>query len=150
MKAVIQIVSESSVSIEGSIHGSIKEGMLILLGIDQEDQVDDIDWLTRKIIGMRIFSDTAGKMNLSIYDIKGSFLVISQFTLQASTKKGNRPSFIKAAKPNVAVQLYRQFCDKLKIESNLPVKTGVFGANMKVSLVNEGPVTIILDSKNKV
>jgi len=149
MKAVLQRVSEADVEINDTVQGSIQRGYLILLGIEDSDSESDIDWLVRKIISMRIFNDAAGKMNLSIDEADGSMLVISQFTLHASTKKGNRPSFIKAAKPDIAIPLYESFITKLKSNS-IKVETGIFGANMKVSLINNGPVTILLDSKNKV
>lgn len=149
MRIVLQRVSEASVKIEGSIKGAIDGGLLVLLGIEAADSEVDADWLISKISGLRIFSDSEGKMNLSIQDIKGSFLVISQFTLFASTKKGNRPSYIQAARPEQAIPLYEYFVSKLKSETNLKVETGVFGADMKVSLINDGPVTISIDSKNK-
>ena len=148
MRVLLQRVSEASVKIEGKINGQIDQGLLLLLGICAEDAQGDIDWLIQKIINMRIFSDENGKMNLSIQDIQGEFLVISQFTLHASTKKGNRPSFIEAARPEIAIPLYENFITQLKL-TNLKVETGIFGADMKVSLVNDGPVTIAIDSKNK-
>lgn len=149
MKAVLQRVSQASVTIDGKINGQIEKGILILLGIQEGDDRDDIDWLVRKISGLRIFSDAEDKMNLSIQDINGSFLVISQFTLHASTKKGNRPSFIKAAKPEISIPLYEGFCEQLRFISKLKVETGIFGADMKVRLLNDGPVTIIMDTKDK-
>jgi D-tyrosyl-tRNA(Tyr) deacylase len=149
MRIVLQRVSEASVKIDGSIKGSIDFGLLVLLGIEAADSEQDADWLISKISGLRIFSDKEGKMNLSIQDINGAFLVISQFTLFASTKKGNRPSYIQAARPEQAIPLYEYFVSKLKSETNLIVETGAFGADMKVSLVNDGPVTISIDSKNK-
>ncbi len=149
MRVLLQRVSEASVKIEGEINGQIDQGLLLLVGICAEDSHDDIDWLIQKIVNMRIFSDENGKMNLSIQDIQGEILVISQFTLHASTKKGNRPSFIDAARPEIAIPLYENFITQLKL-SNLNVQTGIFGADMKVSLVNDGPVTIWLDSKNKI
>ena len=149
MRAVIQRVSEANVTIDGIVNGRIDLGLLILLGIEEIDTLEDIDWLVRKISAMRIFSDKEDKMNLSIKDVNGSFLVISQFTLHASTKKGNRPSFIKAAKPRIAIPLYDQFCHKLADHSGLSVSTGKFGADMKVQLLNDGPVTIIIDSQRK-
>ena len=149
MRVVIQRVSESSVSIDGEIVGSIQKGFMILLGIENEDSIDDIEWLVGKISKLRIFSDEEGKMNLSIADIGGSFLVISQFTLHASTKKGNRPSYIKAARPETAIPLYQEFMRRLHEVSGLPVESGEFGGDMKVSLINDGPVTIIIDSKSK-
>lgn len=150
MKVVLQRVTEASVSVDSNIRGNIDDGLLILLGIEAMDDDDDIEWLTRKICNLRIFSDDNDKMNLSVKDINGSFLVISQFTLHASTKKGNRPSFIKAAKPEMAKILYLKFCDVLREESGLLVETGIFGADMQVKLINNGPVTIIIDSKNRV
>ena len=149
MRVILQRVSEASVKIDDSIKGSIKDGILILLGIEVIDSELDADWLISKISGLRIFSDSEGKMNLSIKDVNGAFLVISQFTLFASTKKGNRPSYIQAARPEQAIPLYNYFVSKLKSETKLKVETGVFGADMKVSLVNDGPVTISIDSKNK-
>lgn len=149
MRVVIQRVLESSVSIGVSIHSQIENGLLILLGIETEDDIDDADWLISKIIGLRIFSDADDKMNLSIEEINGSYLVVSQFTLHASTKKGNRPSYIKAARPEKAVPLYDYFVGQLREKSGKIVRTGIFGADMKVSLINDGPVTIIIDTKNK-
>ncbi len=149
MRVVIQRVSEASVTIDGSIHGAIKKGLLILLGITHEDMQEDINWLVNKISGMRIFSDMDGKMNLSIQDIDGEILVVSQFTLFANTKKGNRPSYIEAARPEVAVPLYHAFVNTLSRKRNKEIATGIFGADMKVQLVNDGPVTIILDSKSR-
>ena len=149
MRVILQRVSEASVKIDDSIKGSIKDGILILLGIEVIDSELDADWLISKISGLRIFSDSEGKMNLSIKDVNGAFLVISQFTLFASTKKGNRPSYIQAARPEQAIPLYNYFVSKLKSETKLKVETGVFGADMKVSLINDGPVTISIDSKNK-
>ena len=142
MRAVIQRVSEANVKINGDIHGQIETGFLILLGIEEEDTEEDVDWLCKKVSGLRIFSDEEGKMNLDIKDIKGAFLVISQFTLHAKTKKGNRPSFIHAAKPDIAIPLYESFKSKLAIESGLTVASGEFGADMKVTLCNDGPVSI--------
>lgn len=149
MRVLIQRASEASVKIDGEIHGEIGRGFVILVGIESEDTRDDIDWLVRKIIGLRIFNDEDGKMNHSIADIEGEFLVISQFTLHASTKKGNRPSYIKAARPEVAIPLYEDFIQILRKESELKVATGSFGADMKVQLINDGPVTIWIDSKNR-
>jgi len=149
MRIILQRVSEASVKIDGSIKGSIDFGLLVLLGIEAADSEQDADWIISKISGLRIFSDSEGKMNLSIQDINGAFLVISQFTLFASTKKGNRPSYIQAARPEQAIPLYEYFVSKLKAETNLIVETGAFGADMKVSLINDGPVTISIDSKNK-
>ena len=149
MRIVLQRVEEASVEIGIKINGSIGKGFLILLGIEEEDKEEDIDWLIQKICKLRIFEDDSGKMNLSIQDIKGEILVVSQFTLFASTKKGNRPSFIKAAKPEIAVPLYDSFLSKIKKESGLKIDSGEFGADMKVSLCNDGPVTIWIDSKNR-
>lgn len=149
MRAVLQRVSRASVTIDQKIYNNIERGIMILLGVETADTPEDVDWLVHKIIQMRIFDDREGKMNKSIQDIQGSFLVISQFTLHASTKKGNRPSFIRAASPDVAVSLYETFIQKLKDISGITVKTGKFGADMKVELLNDGPVTIIIDSKNR-
>lgn len=149
MRILIQRVAEAAVKIEGNIHGKINRGMVILLGIETEDTKEDADWLIQKIVGLRIFSDDEGKMNLSSQDVNGEFLVISQFTLHASTKKGNRPSYIKAARPETAIPLYEYFIEELRLKSESKVETGVFGADMKVGLVNDGPVTIWIDSKNR-
>ncbi|MEH6657626.1 D-aminoacyl-tRNA deacylase [Leeuwenhoekiella marinoflava] len=149
MRVVIQRVSEASVTIENVIKGKIGRGFMILLGIEAEDTEEDIAWLASKICGLRVFSDAEGLMNESILDQNGEVLLISQFTLHASTKKGNRPSFLKAAKPDVAIPLYEKFIGTLSQKLKKQVKTGVFGADMKVSLVNDGPVTITIDSKNK-
>ena len=149
MRVVIQRVQNAGVSIEKKLFSSINKGLLILVGIEEADTADDIDWLCRKIIDLRIFADTEGKMNLSVKDVDGDMLVISQFTLHASTKKGNRPSYIKAARPETAIPLYESFTTVLSNLYQKPVKTGVFGADMQVSLVNDGPVTICIDSKNK-
>lgn len=148
MRAVIQRVTESSVKVEGETVGAIGLGYMILLGIHTDDNTDDADWLVKKVCGLRVFGDGEGKMNLSIKDVQGSILLISQFTLQASTKKGNRPSFINAAKPDKAIPLYNYVVEAFRA-SDINVETGVFGADMKVSLVNDGPVTIVMDSKNK-
>ncbi len=147
MKAVIQRVSEAKVTIAGKINGSIGQGLLILLGICDHDTSEDIEWLIRKIVNMRIFGDDQGHMNLGLKDVQGSILLISQFTLYASTKKGNRPSFMQAAKSDIAIPLYESFIKEIRKE--VKTETGIFGADMKVSLVNDGPVTIIIDSKNK-
>jgi D-tyrosyl-tRNA(Tyr) deacylase len=147
VRIVIQRVSEASVTIDGAVHGAIKKGLLILLGITHEDGQEDIDWLVGKTVGMRIFSDANDKMNLSIQDMDAEVLVISQFTLFASTKKGNRPSYIEAARPEVAVPLYDAFISMLSRKLNKEIATGIFGADMKVQLINDGPVTIMLDSK---
>ena len=149
MRIVLQRVSEASVKIDNQIVGEISQGLMLLIGIEHEDEKSDADWLIQKVIGMRIFSDSDDKMNLSINEIKGEFLVVSQFTLHASTKKGNRPSFIQAARPEKAIPLYDYFCEQLQNVSEIKVQTGKFGADMKVSLVNDGPVTIVIDSKNR-
>ncbi|MBB4118675.1 D-tyrosyl-tRNA(Tyr) deacylase [Mesonia hippocampi] len=149
MRAVIQRVAQAEVSIATTTVGKINQGLLILVGIEEQDKLTDIEWLCRKIINMRIFADKAQAMNLSVQDIEGELLVVSQFTLHASTKKGNRPSFIKAAKPTIAIPLYKKFIEELEKQLGRTIQTGEFGADMKVSLVNDGPVTIIIDSKNK-
>lgn len=150
MKIVIQRVLESSVRIANEVTGQIDKGLLVLVGIENEDNQEDIEWLVNKIVNLRIFNDEEGVMNLSVNQVKGNVLAISQFTLQASTKKGNRPSYIRAAKPAIAVPLYEKFLAVLShaLEGNL--ETGQFGADMKVSLLNDGPVTILIDSKNRV
>lgn len=148
MKAVIQRVSEASVKVNGEIVGEISKGLLLLIGIDEEDEKSDADWLVQKIINLRIFGDEDGKLNLSVLDISGEILCISQFTLIADYKKGNRPSFIKAAKPEKAVPLFDYFKTELT-KSNLKIESGIFGADMKVSLLNDGPVTIVMDSRTK-
>jgi len=149
MRALLQRVSNASVRIDGNVNGSIENGLLILLGVTTDDTQEDIDWLIRKIANMRIFNDEQGVMNKSCLDIGGRYLVVSQFTLHASTKKGNRPSYIYAAKPDIAIPLYEAFVKQLGVVSQTEVSTGIFGADMKVSLLNDGPVTIWLDSKNK-
>ena len=149
MRVVLQRVSSASVTIGEHLKSGIGCGLLILLGIEHDDTADDIDWLCKKISALRIFSDEAGLMNRSVQDIGGDCLVVSQFTLHASTKKGNRPSFIRAARPETAVPMYEQFVQTLQLESGRPVLTGEFGADMKVALVNDGPVTIWMDSKNR-
>jgi len=148
MRAVIQRVSEASVTINGHVHGEIQNGLLVLLGIEETDNDTDIEWLAHKIIQLRIFSDSEGKMNLSVQDINGDILIISQFTLYASTKKGNRPSFIRSAKPDTAIPLYHQFIVQMEMYLGRKVQTGIFGADMKVELLNDGPVTIIIDTKD--
>ncbi|HLU89873.1 MAG TPA: D-aminoacyl-tRNA deacylase [Cyclobacteriaceae bacterium] len=150
MIAVIQRVSQSSVTINGDIKGQINQGLMVLLGIEDADGPADIEWLSRKIVNLRIFDDEDGVMNKSLPDINGELLLISQFTLHASTKKGNRPSYIKAAKPETAIPLYEKFIEALETELGKPIQTGEFGAMMAVSLINDGPVTIIIDSKNKI
>ena len=149
MIAVIQKVTQSSVAIDGIIKSSIGKGLLILLGIEDADGEEDIQWLCRKIVNLRVFNDAAGVMNESVLDHKGEVLVISQFTLHASTRKGNRPSYIKAAKPDVAIPLYNRFVEVMETELGKKVGTGEFGAYMEVELVNDGPVTIIIDTKDK-
>lgn len=149
MKTVIQRVSSASVTIDSKIVAEIQNGLLVLIGIEDADSQEDIVWLCQKIANLRIFGDENEVMNLSAKDSNGDFIVVSQFTLQASTKKGNRPSYIKAAKPDIAIPLYEQFVLQLELELGKKVQTGVFGADMKVALVNDGPVTILIDSKNK-
>ena len=149
MRVVIQRVLEASVSISGTVTASIGPGLLVLLGICEEDGKEDIDWLVRKIAALRVFDDEAGVMNRSVVDVDGNILVVSQFTLMASTKKGNRPAYIRAARPEVAIPLYEQFCAALESALGKPVPTGTFGADMQVSLINDGPVTICIDTKNK-
>jgi len=149
MKVVIQRVSTANVVIEGEKVADIENGLLVLLGIETEDNATEIEWLCKKIVQMRIFSDAEGKMNNSVIDINGEIIVVSQFTLHASTKKGNRPSYIKAARPEQAIPLYEQFVSTLSIFLGKKVQTGEFGADMKVSLLNDGPVTIVVDSKNR-
>ncbi len=149
MRVVIQRVSEAEVKIENEIVGSIAHGLLVLIGIEQEDNENDADYLIQKLTSLRIFGDENGKMNLAIKEINGRFLVVSQFTLHASTKKGNRPSFITAARPDTAVPLYEYFTEHLRVISACDVQTGQFGADMKVKLTNDGPVTIVIDSKRK-
>lgn len=149
MRVVIQRVSEASVKIDGVVKGEINQGMMILLGIEHDDSEEDIDWLVAKLSGLRIFNDAEGKMNVSIREIKGSFLVVSQFTLHASTRKGNRPSYVRAARPELAIPMYELFIERLRKSSGLEVQTGEFGADMKVTLINDGPVTILIDSKTR-
>lgn len=149
MRVLIQRVSKASVTINNKLESCIGKGLLILVGIEDEDNQEDIDWLSKKIISLRIFDDENGVMNLSIKDINAETLIVSQFTLHASTKKGNRPSYIKAAKPNISIPLYESFCKALENQLEKKVQTGVFGAMMEVELINDGPVTIWIDSKNK-
>jgi D-aminoacyl-tRNA deacylase len=149
MRVVLQRVLEAKLSIQSTIHSSIKKGLVILIGIDTEDTKEDMDWLIPKILQLRIFSDQEGLMNLSVQDIQGEILVVSQFTLFASTKKGNRPGFTKAAVPTVAKNLYEDFLSKLKEKYKGTIQVGIFGADMEVMLINDGPVTIIIDTKNK-
>ena len=150
MKVVIQRVSEAGVTIQQQLHASIGKGMMILVGIQADDTQEDIDWLVGKICNLRIFDDENGVMNLSIREIQGEILAISQFTLMARTKKGNRPSYIDAAKPDISIPLYEQFVQTLSTEMGQEIKTGIFGADMKVHLINDGPVTIIIDTKNRI
>lgn len=150
MKAVIQRVSSASVTINDKVHSQISKGLLVLVGIEDADTQEDIDWLSSKIVNLRIFDDADGVMNLSIKEIKGEILVVSQFTLHASTKKGNRPSYINASKSDFAIPMYEKFMKRLSADLDKEVMAGVFGADMKVGLVNDGPVTIIIDTKNKV
>lgn len=149
MRLVIQRVSKASVTIENKIYSSIEKGLMVLVGIEDEDSEADSEWLIQKLVNMRIFSDAEGKMNLCVKKINGEILLVSQFTLHASTKKGNRPSFIKAARPEKAIPLYENFIKRLNAESGKECKTGIFGADMKVELINDGPVTIFIDSKSK-
>ncbi len=149
MRVVVQRVSEANVTVDGQVIGAIQEGLMVLLGIQNEDSTEDIQWIANKLVQMRIFDDAEGVMNLSVQDIGGSILLISQFTLYASTKKGNRPSYIAAAKPEIAIPIYEQMIVALNKELGKPIATGQFGADMKVSLLNNGPVTIIIDSKNR-
>ena len=149
MRIIIQRVRNASVTIEGVEHSAINQGMMILVGIEEADGDEDIAFLTKKIANMRIFDDADGVMNLSVMDIGGEVLVVSQFTLHASTKKGNRPSYIRAAKPDISIPLYEKFCTELSATLGKSVKTGVFGADMQCALINDGPVTIFMDSKNK-
>lgn len=149
MRVLIQRVKKASVSIDGDTKSMIDKGLLVFVGICDEDCDEDIQWLTKKIINIRLFDDENGVMNKSVTDIDGELLAVSQFTLMASTKKGNRPSYIKAARPEISVPLYEKFCKELEANINKPIKTGVFGADMKVELINDGPVTIYIDSKNR-
>jgi len=149
MRAVIQRVSKASVTIEGKIVSQINNGLLILLGIEPADDSTDIEWLSKKIANLRIFNDKNGVMNNSLIDVKGDAIIVSQFTLHASTKKGNRPSYINAAKPEIAIPLYKQFIENFEVQINKKVGSGAFGADMKVELLNDGPVTILMDSKNR-
>lgn len=149
MRVVIQRVSQASVSIDGHINGMIQQGLMVLVGIEEQDEIEDIAWLSNKMVNLRIFNDANGVMNCSVKDINGEILLISQFTLHASTKKGNRPSYIKAAKPDISVPLYQKLIIQLNQDLGKPVATGIFGADMQVSLINDGPVTIVIDSKNR-
>jgi D-tyrosyl-tRNA(Tyr) deacylase len=149
MRAVIQRVSKANVTIEGKTNGQIETGLLVLLGIEDADDEEDIKWLSNKIINLRIFNDETGVMNRSVLEIKGDLLLISQFTVHASTKKGNRPGYIKASKPDVAIPLYEKMIKQLESDLEKRIQTGIFGADMKVELLNDGPVTIVIDTKNK-
>ena len=149
MKTVIQRVAYASVTIENQIVAKINSGLLILIGIEDQDNQEDTNWLVSKIVNLRIFDDENNVMNLSVKDTDGQITVVSQFTLQASTKKGNRPSYIKASKPEIAIPIYENFIQKLQLEFGKKIQTGIFGADMKVMLVNDGPVTIVIDSKNR-
>ncbi len=149
MRVVIQRVSSASVTVEGKITGAISKGLLVLQGVEDADTDEDIEWLSNKIVNLRIFDDANGVMNLSVKEVQGNILLVSQFTLHASTKKGNRPSYIRASKGDVAVPLFEKMSARLGAVLGMPVQTGVFGADMKVALVNEGPVTIVIDSKNR-
>lgn len=149
MRTVIQRVSQASVRVDGKVVGEIGNGLLVLVGIEDSDTAQDIEWLAKKIVGMRIFNDSQGIMNLSVKDVDGQILSISQFTLMASTKKGNRPSYIRASKAEFSKPMYLDFCKSLEQELGKTVERGIFGADMKVSLLNDGPVTIVMDSRNK-
>lgn len=149
MKAVIQRVTKASVTIEGRVNGQIGKGLLVLVGIEDADTDEDIEWLSKKIVNLRIFDDENGVMNISLKDIAGDILLISQFTLHASTKKGNRPSYIKASKPDIAIPTYEKLIRQLSADLSKEIQTGIFGADMKVQLLNDGPVTIVIDTKNK-
>lgn len=149
MRVIIQRVSEASVTINNHVYSHIKQGLLILVGIEDVDTSEDIDWLSKKIVQLRIFNDQEGKMNLSIQETDGDIIVVSQFTLYASTKKGNRPSYIKSAKPEIAIPLYQKFITQIEKDLGKQIKTGQFGADMQVHLLNDGPVTIFIDSKNR-
>jgi len=149
MRAVIQRVSKARVTIKEKINGQIENGLLVLIGIEDADTDEDIEWLSARIVNLRIFNDEKGVMNISVKDISGNILLISQFTLHASTKKGNRPSYIRGSKPDIAIPLYEKMIKQLSIDLGKEIQTGVFGADMKVELLNDGPVTIVIDTKNK-
>ena len=149
MRVVIQRTKEASVTVEGVVTGAIQKGLMVLVGIENADSAEDIEWLAGKIVNMRIFDDAHGVMNLSMKEVGGDLLLVSQFTLHASTKKGNRPSYIAAAKPDIAIPLYEAFIKQLQLELGKTIATGIFGADMKVQLLNDGPVTILVDTKNK-
>ncbi|WP_394991860.1 D-aminoacyl-tRNA deacylase [Emticicia sp.] len=150
MIAVIQRVSHASVTIDEKINGEIAIGYMVLLGITHADTQEDIEWLSKKIVGLRVFGDEDGKMNLDLNSVGGNILLISQFTLHASTKKGNRPSFLEAARPEIAIPLYKKMTAQLEFDLGKPIETGIFGADMKILLLNDGPVTIVIDSKNRI
>jgi D-tyrosyl-tRNA(Tyr) deacylase len=149
MRTVLQRVKQASVTIDGAVKSQIEKGLMLLVGFEETDTEEDLNWLAAKICKLRIFDDEQGVMNLSVQDVDGEILVVSQFTLHASTKKGNRPSYIKAAKPEIAIPFYEKFIEIIEIESGKKIQTGIFGADMKVALVNDGPVTILIDTKNK-
>lgn len=149
MRTVIQRVSKASVTVEGNIVGKIGDGLLVLIGIEDADTAEDIQWLSSKIVNLRIFNDENGVMNKSIIDVDGNVLLVSQFTLHASTKKGNRPSYLKASKPDVAIPMYEKMIRQIEIDVGKKIQTGIFGADMKVELLNDGPVTIVIDTKSK-
>lgn len=149
MRVIIQRVKHASVEIEGHVKSMIGQGLLVFVGIEDADSQDDIEWLAKKIVNLRIFGDNEGVMNLSVSEMKGEILVVSQFTLHAMVKKGNRPSYIRASKPDVAIPLYNSFCSEVSLQLGYEVKTGSFGADMKVELLNDGPVTIFIDTKNR-
>jgi len=149
MRAVIQRVTRASVTIDGKVHGQIADGLVVLVGIEDADTAEDIKWLSNKIINLRIFNDEHGVMNISLKDVDGNILLISQFTLHAFTKKGNRPSYIKASKPDVAIPIYEKLMRQLSNDVGKEIQTGIFGADMKVELLNDGPVTIVIDTKSK-
>ena len=149
MKVVLQRVTSASVTIDGIVKAEIRHGLLVLVGIEDADNLQDVDWLSRKIVNLRVFNDDTGVANISVKDVDGDILLISQFTLQADTKKGNRPSYIKASKPEIAIPIYEKMIKQLSADLGKTIKTGEFGADMKVELLNDGPVTIVIDTKNK-
>lgn len=149
MRAVTQRVQRASVVIDGELTSFIEKGMLVLIGVEDSDNQSDIDWLTKKLVNLRIFDDENGVMNRSVLETEGDVMVVSQFTLHASTKKGNRPSYIRAAKPDIAIPLYEAFCNEMELQLGKKIATGTFGADMQIELVNDGPVTILMDTKNK-
>ena len=149
MRSVIQRVTRASVTIEGKIHGQIENGLLVLIGVEDADTEEDIEWLSNKIVNLRVFNDENAVMNASVKDVKGNILLISQFTLHGSTKKGNRPSYIRASKPEIAIPIYEKMIRRLSNDLGKQIQTGIFGADMKVELLNDGPVTILIDTKNR-